>query len=75
MGYSFYSDFDFNPEPMKRNKKTPSVTDQWVKIETKNQYKKDAAEVLAKAKKQDSAKPGKWVLVSKFPNTYRKIVQ
>lgn len=60
---------------MGTRKKCPSVNENWTKTEVVNLIKEQAKKQLEICKKREAEKPGKWVLVSKFPNTYKKIVQ
>lgn len=55
-------------------RKSPSVNENWVKTEVVDLIKAQAVKQLEICKKRDNEKPGRWVLVSKFPNTYKKIV-
>lgn len=60
---------------MKARKKNPSANENWIKTEVVDLIKEQAKKQLEICKKRDAEKPGKWVLISKFPNTYKKIVQ
>ena len=73
MDDSFNSGFNFSLYEMRKNKKTPSANENWVRRETKKQYDIDAENALAKAKRQESETPGKWVKVSDMPKTWKFI--
>ena len=56
------------------HRKTPSVNQNWIKTDTVDENKKQAAVLLERCKKQEAEKKVKYVLVSTTPKTYKRII-
>ena len=59
---------------MRKNKKSPSPTENWVTKQTKKQYDIEAENALAKVKKHEAETAGIWVKVSDTPKTFKRII-
>ncbi|HWS60604.1 MAG TPA: hypothetical protein VN182_06710 [Flavobacterium sp.] len=60
---------------MRKDKKSPSVTENWVKTETLDEYKNAAKKTLARAKQLESERSGVLVKVSDTPKTYKRVIK
>ena len=58
---------------MSKPRKTPSANENWVRQETKDEYKKAAEKTLAECKKYESEHKFRYVKVSDMPKTYKRV--
>lgn len=58
---------------MSKPRKTPTANENWVRQETKDDFKKAAEKTLAECKKYEFEHKFRYVKVSDMPKTYKRV--
>ena len=58
---------------MSKPRKSPSANENWIREETKDEYKKSAEKTLQKCKEYENQHRFKYVLISDKPKTLKRV--